>query len=157
MPSATAVNQVDTLFEAEERVRPAEAPVSEQARYRPRFRVVTRRPLAPAVPVRVNPTHRATLIAAVPALCLLVYVLFWTLAMRGGYYRAQLQAEIHEIKIERAELEAEKRRLQSPGYILHRASGELGMQPAGEREFAELPVPEKFAAGRAADKERLTR
>ncbi len=155
---------MDTHYESEERGRPESAPSSEQSRYRPRFRVVTRRPL-PAPPLPADPMHRATLVAAVPALCLLAYVLCWTLAMRGGYYREQIRTEIQALRIEQAELEAEKRRLQSPGYILQRAAAELKMQPASVREFSELPGNQTVAAGRTvlrlaparAEAERVTR
>jgi hypothetical protein len=156
VPSATAVKQVEVPFDHEDR-SPADldaAPGSEFATYRPRFRVVTRRPLA-AAPARVSPAHRASLYAAVPALCLLVYVLFWTMAMRGGYYRDQIREQIQALKIEQAELEAEKRRLQLPGYILSRAAQELQMEPAGRREFTELPAPEQVAVGRGPGKNGL--
>ena len=50
----------------------------------------------------------------------------------------QLQSQLRSIKIEQADLEAEKRRLQSPQDVLDRAAKELGMQPAEQRDFARL-------------------
>jgi hypothetical protein len=118
---------------------------SEQARYQPRFRVVTRKPLVKAPPIRVSPVHRASLLAILPALCMLFYVLFWTLAIRGGYYRDQLQSRIREARMERSSLEAEKRGLQSPGYVLERAAKQLGMRPAERRQYARSPVAQQVA------------
>jgi hypothetical protein len=116
-------------------------PPSEQARYQPRFRVVARKaPVRRRSPL-LNPVYRTVALAVFPALFLLVYVLFWTLAMRGGYYKGQLQARLDALRIEQAELQVEKRRLQSPGLILHRAGKELGMQPAGNREYARVSDP----------------
>lgn len=145
MPSGIAVREVDTPVEKDERFRPEAAPGSEQVPYQPRFRVVTRKPLAPAAPVRVSPTHRASFLAAFPALCLLVYVLFWTLAIRGGYYRDQLQGRIGQLRVEQAELQAEKLLLQSPGHILERARNELGMQAALDTEYARISTPRTLA------------
>ena len=87
MRSAIAAKQVDApreQVEREARTRHEAKPPSDHARYEPRFRVVTRKPLVSAQPVLSNPLPRTSLLAAIPALCLLVYVLFWTLAMRGG-------------------------------------------------------------------------
>jgi hypothetical protein len=125
---------------AEEAPQTASAPDSEHSRYRPQYRVVTRKPLVAAPKPRGGRPHQRTvLLSLVPAVCLLVYVAFWVLAMRGGYYRDHLQAQINGMKLEQAELQAEKRRLQSPGTILQRADTELGMKAADRREFARVP------------------
>ena len=151
MSTVSAVKRVQFPLPSEEMESPDEKvhaerfAVSEQARYRPRFRVVARKPLPTAQPVRVSPVHRASLLAALPALCLLVYVLCWTLAMRGGYYRDQLRGQIDELMIQQRELQAEKRRLQSPGYILQRAEQDLGMREPEDRLFHKLPSTERIA------------
>jgi len=112
--------------------------------------VVQRKSPAPAP--RRPPTgsvSRIFALAGIPALLLLAYVLFWTLNMRGAYYRDQLQAQIKALRVERMDLEAEKRRRQSPGQNLARAKAELGMVPAREREFARVSPP---ASGRLASR-----
>jgi hypothetical protein len=86
-----------------------------------------------------------TVLAVIPGLFLLVYVLFWVFAMRGGYYRDNLKNRIQAVKIEQAELDAEKRSLQAPAYILRRASAELGMQPALDREYERERQTQQFA------------
>jgi hypothetical protein len=135
---AAAVRTLDNPV-YDEPVRPHSAPPSESMRPEPRFRVVTRKPL-PAQRRRVgSPVQRVALVAAVPAVFLVVYILFWTMAVRGGYYKNQLEDRIAKLKIEQSELEAEKRRQQAPVVILPRAEKQLGMRPAEERRFAQLP------------------
>jgi hypothetical protein len=167
VPVATATRKVKTPSRPEQPVRartpsgpgtlwvgaPAapHGPVSEQARPEPRFRVVTRKPTGcggflPRRRSRLNPLPRTLLISAFPALALMVYVMFWTLAVRGGFYKSELQTQLKNVRIEQAELQATKRRMQSPGLILERAA-QLGMQPAVRREFARLPVPQQVAQG----------
>jgi hypothetical protein len=142
VPQRGAAKKVDTFFDSEQPASAADAPSSEQARYEPRFRVVTRKPLAaPRKLSGLSALQRAMLIGAVPALCLVAYVLFWTLAARGSYVKAQLQAQMKAVRTEQAELDAEKRRLQSPGMILDRAARELAMQPARQRQFAKVGSP----------------
>lgn len=138
MPPASAARSFNTPA-TDDPHGPRAAPLSEQMRPEPRFRVVTRKPLVRHIRRVANDSLQRNLIAAAfPVLCLLVYVMFWTLAMRGGYYRDQLREQIRNIRIERAELEAEKLRLQSPQAVLDRAAKELGMVPAEQREFARL-------------------
>jgi hypothetical protein len=129
----------------DETTRTIPGSVAEQARYEPRFRVVQRKSLVPRRRPLINPLHRALAFAAVPTLLLMVYVMFWTLAMRGGYYKAQLQSRIQETLVVQAELKAEKRKRQSPGPILHRAAAELGMVPAAQREFVRVAAPKTTA------------
>jgi hypothetical protein len=144
VPPATAV-KTDTQPVYDYRSAPRSVPSSEDAPYEPRYRVVARKPLVAARRrSAARRSHPPLLLVAIPGVCLLAYVLFWTLAMRGGYYRDQIRAEIKTLQIEQAELEAEKRRLQSPGFILHRAA-EIGMQRAEQREFAQLPAPQQVA------------
>jgi hypothetical protein len=117
-------------------------PPSESFRPVPRFRVVTRKPLVNAPGRRKPAAHHSLAMAVVPGIGLLIYVMFWTLALRGGYYKAQLQTQLAEIRTERRELAAEKRRLQAPGPLSQRAY-ELGMElpeqvdyivPSGSKE-----------------------
>lgn len=139
MPPASAARKFDPT--PEESFPHDPGPASEQARYEPRFRVVTRAPLAaPRRRRRTQSVQRSIFLVAVPGFMLLVYVAFWALAMRGGYYRDQLLAQRKSLRIEQSELEAEKRRLQSPQFVLDRARTELGMQPAEQRQFAQLPA-----------------
>lgn len=147
MPSASATQEAGPVLEVKERLDDGRKPASEHARYQPRFRVVTRKPLAGRQRPSGSPFHRTLLLALVPTSCLVTYVFFWTLTMRGAYYRDQLQDEVRHLRIEQADLEAEKRRLQSPRMILERAASELDMQPALTREFAQIPVPTKLARG----------
>lgn len=138
MPSATAVREELPSVELRERRRSDAAPVSEQRRYEPRFRVVTRKPLVKhALPSRS--VQRSMVAPVAAASCLMVYVLFWTLNMRGAYYRDQLGRQIREARIEQAELEADKRRLQAPGSIFQRAAS-MGMGRPEHTEFAQLPA-----------------
>jgi hypothetical protein len=128
---AAVVSKLDTEV-YEETVRTA-APPSESAPHAPRFRVVTRKPLPPS-PRRPNPVRSTLFFAAVPAVCLLAYVLFWTMAIRGGYVRDQLRRDIEEIRIEQAELRAAKLTSQAPGTIFASASA-LGMKPAEDKKY----------------------
>lgn len=152
MPTVTSGKTGERSPGAGERTRqtphtpPTPSAVSENQRYEPRFRVVVRKPLPSASSTSARwATRRAMLLGAFPAICLLVYVIFWTLTARGAFYRDQLQSEIQSLRVEQGELQAERRRLQSPGLILGRARDELGMQPAAMRDFARLPVPEHVA------------
>jgi hypothetical protein len=125
----------------DETTRTGTVPPSEQSRYEPRFRVVTRKSMVPKrKPAKGGSLSRLLLLTVVPAFGLVVYVLFWTLAMRGGYYKNTLEAQIKQLRIEHAELQAEKRRHQSPAIVLEFAAKELKMQPASRRQFAELPA-----------------
>jgi len=115
-------------------------------RIQPRFRVVERKAAAPGRRRRrSNPLHRTLALAAIPALCLLVYVSFWTLAMRGGYYKNKVVTQIRALRVENDDLEAQKRSLQSPRRILTRAQHELEMRSADRPEFSRLPTPEHVA------------
>jgi cell division protein FtsL len=116
------------------------APSSEQARYQPRFRVVKRRPLVSRRRVRVSPLSRAMIIGAFPALLLLAYVVGRIAVIGCGYTKDALRAELARLEIERVELQAEKSGLQEPGRIGELAAKRLGMQPAVERRFVQLPA-----------------
>lgn len=146
VPSASAVRRnLVTEVESEEWGRPDPAPTSEPARYQQRHRVVLRRSSAPRTTRRVRPFQGVSVLGVIPGLFLLVYVLFWVFAMRGGYYRDNLKSRITAIRIEQADLDAEKRRLQAPAYILQRAAAELGMQPAVLREYERERETQQFA------------
>ncbi len=149
MRPLNAATAVDIPLTLEETGKPSSPPASEQSRYEPRFRVVTRKPMrAQRKRASAAPLHRTLLFAAVPALCLVVYVLFWTMAIRGGFYRDQLQAQIQQLREERQYLEAAKRAAQAPGPILDRAK-ELGMRaPASDqKEFFRLPAGQDAIKG----------
>jgi hypothetical protein len=106
--------------------------------YQQRFRVLVRRD-SPASKRRISESLPvAFLIAIVPTTLLLGYVLSWTLAMRAGFYRNELNQRVENTKIEQAELLMQKRQLQSPGYILGRAQ-QMGMQKA-ERRYLTIPA-----------------
>jgi hypothetical protein len=106
--------------------------------YEQRFRVLVRRD-SPASKRRMSESLPvAFLVAIVPTTLLLGYVLSWTLAMRAGFYRNDLNTRLENTKIEQAELLAQKRQLQSPGYILGRAQ-QMGMQKA-ERRYLTIPA-----------------
>jgi len=135
VPSGSAARKIDPSQLLDEGYASGPAPGSEQAQYQPRYRVVTRKPMVQARRrPKVSPLQRGLALAIIPAICLLVYVMFWTLAMRGGYYRNQLQAQIADLRTEQQELEAEKRRREAPSFILESAA-KLGMTPAQQREF----------------------
>ena len=145
MPAPSAVPTTEYLEAVEPRPRSARPRASERSPYQPRFRVVKRKSLVRSrrrVPGGVLPGP--LILAIVPALCLMVYVLFWTLNVRGGYYKAELQGRLRMVKIEQEELRAEKFRRQSPGRIFAGAV-ELKMQPAQERQIVQLPVPQQMA------------
>ena len=111
-------------------------PKVEQARYQPRFRVVTRRALDATARSAASPSlHFPVALAVIPTACLLVYLVFWTLAMRGGFYQGQLQAQLEHERIVRLELEADLNRKRAPAWVAPRARA-LGMVPAGQRVFA---------------------
>ena len=132
----------------DETTRTGAVPSSEQSRYEPRFRVVTRKSLVPARKRAAGSSlPRTLLFSVVPGLGLVAYILFWTLAMRGGYYKDHLKTELKDLRIEHLELQAEKRRHQSPAVILDYAGKELGMRPADRRQFAELPAGPGAGAG----------
>lgn len=143
MPPATAASAIDIPITPEGPDSMSSVPPSESYRPIPRFRVVTRKPLVNAPGRRKRATHHTLAMAVVPGIGLLIYVMFWTLALRGGYYKDQLQAQLTEIRTERRELAAEKRRLQAPGLVAQRAKNELGMErpdrvdyimPSGSKE-----------------------
>ena len=150
---ATAVREENTTVEFGERRRvrgpievlPETPPSSEQRRYEPRFRVVTRKPLVKQLSPAARSIQRSVALPVMIAAFLMVYVLFWTLNMRGAYYRDQLSRQIRMTRIEQAELEADKRRQQAPGTIFQRAAA-FGMRPPEHTEFAQVP------AGRAPEK-----
>jgi cell division protein FtsL len=78
-------------------------------------------------------------LGAIPALCLLGYVLSWTVVMYAGYQVSSLGKDIQQLQIERAELQAQKRQLQDTGRILKLAETRLGMHPAERRQFVQIP------------------
>jgi hypothetical protein len=129
---AAVVTKLDK--EVSEEATRRSAPPSESAPHTPRFRVVTRKPLPPQSLRRANPVRRTLFFAAVPAVCLLAYVLFWTMAIRGGYVRDQLRREIEDMRIEQAELRAAKLTSQAPGTIFASATA-LGMKPAEDKQY----------------------
>jgi hypothetical protein len=139
--AASVVTDFDISLDYQETPPADTSLLSEQARYQPRFRVVTRKPLPARKAVRVSPFSGALAFAAVPALALLAYVVSWTLVMYGGYQKSALNSEIGSLQIERAELQAEKRHLQAPGRVLD-AARRLGMHPAERRQFVQLPASE---------------
>jgi cell division protein FtsL len=97
--------------------------------------VVERKP--PAATYRrtgMSGVQRALLVAIFPAVLLLIYVCFWTMAMRGGYYRNELRTRIRTMQTENAELEAQKQKLQAPDKIALKAQVEQGMKIPGARE-----------------------
>lgn len=143
MPAA-AVTKLDNNIH-EETTRPAAHP-SEYGRPDPKFRVVTRKPLPPQRRRRSNPVRNAMILTAFPAACLLVYVLCWTMAIRGGMMVEQLQQDINRLRVEQADARAQKQALQSPGNILVRAE-KMGMRPAsGNKRYL------RVAADRSAVK-----
>lgn len=107
--------------------------------YDRRFRVVVRRDSAASKRRMSDSLPFAFLAAVVPTTLLLVYVLSWTLAMRAGFYRNELNQRLEIAKIEQAELLAKKRQLQSPGYIQARAE-QMGMQQSPPRRFLTIPA-----------------
>ena len=107
--------------------------------YEQRFRVLVRRD-SPASKRRLTDSLPiAFLVAIVPTTLLLGYVLSWTLAMRAGFYRNELNQRLGNVKIEQAELLTQKRQLQSPGYILGRAQ-QMGMQKSPPRRYLTIPA-----------------
>ncbi len=135
MHSANAARKLDESM-LDDATMPGTAPPSEHARYEPRYRVVTRRAPTPAARRRgLSPLQRTLVSAVVPTACLLVYVLFWTLAMRGGFVLDRMQAEYDRQLVEHRELQAEVRRRQAPGVVLPQAEAERGLQPGVRREF----------------------
>ena len=138
MPAASAARSFETAY-PEENSDPATMTGPGPKRAEQRFRVARQKPFVKHLRrAGKNPFHRNLALAALPALLLLVYVLFWALAIRGGYYRQQIRGQIDDARILRAELEEQKQRLQSPDAVLGRAVKELGMQPAQQREFARI-------------------
>jgi hypothetical protein len=145
VPAATVATDFDIPLDYEETTQADTSLPSEQARFQPRFRVVTRKPLPLGKAVRVSPFSGAMVFAAVPALALLAYVVSWTLVMYGGYQKSALRGDIARLQIERAELQAKKREGQAPGRVLE-AARRLGMQPAERRQFVQLPASEIASA-----------
>jgi hypothetical protein len=114
-------------------------PASESDRYQPRFRVVTRKPLPRPKPARApSRANRAFALAGIPAALLVVYVMFWALAIRGGFTIDDLNRKIAEEKIVYAEQLAQKHALQAPGQILGTARA-MGFKP-GEVQRAKVPA-----------------
>jgi len=139
VPAASVATELDFPFEPLE-TPSYELPLSsEQARYQPRFRVVTRKPLPARRPIRVSPFSRAMVLGAIPALLLMAYVLSWTVVMYAGYQSSALKGEIQRLQIERTELETQKRQDQATGRVLKLADTRLGMRPADRRQFVQVP------------------
>lgn len=137
MPAA-AVQTLESTFH-EEILRPTAPPPSETGRPEPRFRVVTRKPLPSAQRRRPNAVRNALFLAAAPCAFLLVYVIFWTMAIQGGFQRDRIQAEIARLKVEQMDLRAAKTQATSPENIL-RTAGNMGMVPAPKKLFARVPA-----------------
>ena len=123
--------------------QPPSGPVDGEQRQR--FKVVVRPPAGRSRRRLGDALPMAFLTGVVPTLIVLTYVLSGTMAMRGGYYRAQLSDKLKDARIEQADLQAEKRQLQSAGNIMHQAAA-LGMRPAKDREFRRLPAATPVAA-----------
>lgn len=139
VPAASVATELDFPFESLETSN-YELPLSsEQARYQPRFRVVTRKPLPVRRAVRVSPFSRAMALGAIPALALMGYVLAWTVVMYAGYQSSALRSDIQRLQIERTELETQKRQVQATGRVLQLADTRLGMRPAERRQFVQVP------------------
>jgi len=139
VPAASVATELDFPFEPLE-TPSYELPLSsEQARYQPRFRVVTRKPLPARRPIRVSPFSRAMVLGAIPALALVAYVLSWTVVMYAGYQRDAIKRDMVRLQIERTELETQKRQGQATGRVLNLASTRLGMRPAERRVFVQVP------------------
>lgn len=139
VPAASVATELDFPFEPLDTLSHELPLSSEQARYQPRFRVVTRKPLPTRRPIRVSPFSRAMALGAIPALALLAYVLSWTVVMYAGYQVSSLGNDIQRLQIERAELQTQKRQLQATGRILNLAETRLGMRPAVRRQFVQVP------------------
>jgi cell division protein FtsL len=78
-------------------------------------------------------------LGAIPALALLAYVLAWTVVMYAGYTSSALTSDIQRLKIERTELETQKRQDQATSRVLRLAADRLGMRPAERRQFVQVP------------------
>ncbi len=145
MSSSSAARQMDDYYDPEasdpgpaySRVGYSdEATLEDAGTFQPRFRVVVRRAaMATAKQATTGSLHFPVALAAIPVVCLLVYIMFWTLSMRGGFYRSQLERQIQHERVVRAELEAELNRKRAPGLIGVRAK-QLDMVRPERRVFA---------------------
>jgi len=104
----------------------------------PGFRIVVHKPMRPTPRRRTSQVRNVTVLAAVPACFLILYVFFVTAAVKGGYYKSSLQTQLENLRVEQADLDAELRRLQAPGVIFSRAE-RLGMRTAEERQYVRAP------------------
>ena len=101
---------------------------------------------------QVSPLRRAVMVAGVPVLFLVLYVSLWTVAMRGGYQKNRLTAQIRTLEVENDSLQAEVRGLQSPARILQEA-GKMQMERAADIKFVDVPVASRFAKSQGAGAE----
>lgn len=131
---AAALKTHDNLL-PDEILRPASPQESSR---QPRFRVVTRKPLPAAPRRRPNAVRNALMIAAVPSAFLLVYVIFWTMAISGGYTADRLRNEIAQLKVEQADQRMQKLALTSPGRI-QAAAEALGMRRNPIKKYISVP------------------
>jgi cell division protein FtsL len=107
-----------------------------------RFRVIDRRPVAPARRSRRSVAHpfRAALICtALPALVLVAYVALWTTAVHGGYQEQRLTRQIQRLHTENQTLSAQVLGLKSTARILNQARL-LGMQEPGAAVSVHVPA-----------------
>ena len=115
------------------------APPAEQARYEPRYRVVQRKALSPVKRSRgFTPLQRTLVLTVLPTLFLLTYVLFWTLAMRGGFVLDRQRDEYKRLLLDQRDLQADVRARQAPGVVLPAATAESGLEPGTRRIFAPI-------------------
>lgn len=147
MASATALEYEEYASETGAAVRHVEEARGAPGRSRvtPKHRVVLQQPVGAPARRRQRSFSGLTLMVITAGLLLLVYVLFWVLALRGGYYREELRERVAQARLDQAELAAEKNRLRSTGLILRRAATELGMSPAADREYQRLPQARQVA------------
>ncbi len=131
--AAFAMEDPDDMGDGPEPFHPSGA--GNASTFRRRYNVHVRRSVA-AIQREARPGtfSFAAALLVVGGLFALIYVVFWVLATRGGFERAKLEKQIEQERVVQAELEAVRRRLQSPGPILDKARATLGMVPA-ERQF----------------------
>ena len=138
MHSANAARNLDEVI-MDEAANAGTAPPTEQARYEPRYRVVQRKALSPVKRSRgLTPMQRTLVLTVVPTLFLLTYVLFWTLAMRGGFVLDRYQAEYKRLMLDQRDYQADVRAKQAPGVVLPAATAESGLEPGTRRLFAPI-------------------
>lgn len=133
MPAAAVKVHDTAIYEETRRTAPTES------LREPRFRVVTRKPLPPAPRRRPNTVRNALLLAAIPTAFLLVYVLFWTMAISGGYRMEQLRAEIARMKVEQMDYRTLINQSSSPRVILAKAEA-LGMRRVPGKKYVRVPA-----------------